>query len=234
MKIAVKNLASLAMPDFCPRCFWIKHNCKNIPFQIFPGVFYAIDSWTKKVVHQYFDRLGAAPDWLPNLQNAVKYHKAPHWSKFTREDPETGIVVSGVVDDRFELEDGTFHIPDYKISKLSKTQDKLFPLYEGQLNIYAWIHEGGFGKVSTIDLIYCEPQTDDFALSSRSVYSADGFRMAFKATVVPVEIKPDLVRGLFDRAKGILDMEEPPYWTDGCKDCLAMGELLKMAAGPGF
>jgi len=35
--ISAKNLGELAMPDFCPRCFWLKTHAKQLPFQIFPG-----------------------------------------------------------------------------------------------------------------------------------------------------------------------------------------------------
>ncbi len=124
------------------------------------------------------------------------------------------------------MEDGSFHIPDYKTSKLSGSQDKLFPLYEAQLNAYAWIHEGGFGHVSEIDLIYCSPQTDLSDLEESEGFYHGGFRMKFEGTIVPVEIKPDLIPGLFKRAKSILDMDRPPAGVAGCKDCTAMENLL--------
>jgi len=52
LRISDKNLGALALPDFCPRCFWIKMKTGNkLPFQIFPGIFSSIDAYTKHVVY---------------------------------------------------------------------------------------------------------------------------------------------------------------------------------------
>jgi hypothetical protein len=51
IRISAKNLGELAMPSFCPRCFWLKLRLNNrLPFQIFPGIFSSIDSYTKTIV----------------------------------------------------------------------------------------------------------------------------------------------------------------------------------------
>jgi hypothetical protein len=41
--ISAKNLGAVAMPDFCPRCFWITMHAEGIPYQIFPGIFSSIE-----------------------------------------------------------------------------------------------------------------------------------------------------------------------------------------------
>ena len=52
LRISAKNLGELALPDFCPRCFWLKLKAHNrLPFQIFPGIFSSSDAYTKRVVH---------------------------------------------------------------------------------------------------------------------------------------------------------------------------------------
>jgi hypothetical protein len=61
LRISAKNLGALALPDFCPRCFWLKSRTKVLPFQIFPGIFSSIDSYTKRVVHAWIDANGNAP-----------------------------------------------------------------------------------------------------------------------------------------------------------------------------
>jgi len=38
LRISDKNLGALALPDFCPRCFWLKAKAKKLPFQIFTGI----------------------------------------------------------------------------------------------------------------------------------------------------------------------------------------------------
>ena len=65
--IAAKTLGAVAMPDLCPRCFWIQMHVDKLPFQIFPGIFSSIDSYGKKLVHGWFDRHGGSPPWLAGL-----------------------------------------------------------------------------------------------------------------------------------------------------------------------
>jgi|MTBAKSStandDraft_2_1061841.scaffolds.fasta_scaffold09134_7 hypothetical protein len=224
LRISGKILGALNMPDACPRCFWIKQKVKSLPFQIFPGIFMSIDAYSKRVVHAWFDAHHSAPPWIPELQGAVKYLPVPHWSKFKRADPDTGITVSGAMDDLFVCEDGTHIIPDYKTAKYTANQDKLLPMYEGQLNAYRWVHEGAGNKVRSTPLIYCEPITDD---TRRAFDPPAGFSMEFVTKGVQVEMDDALIPFLLRQAKTILDMPEPPLGVDGCKDCAAVDGLVR-------
>jgi hypothetical protein len=68
LTISAKTLASLAMPDLCPRCFWIQMHLEGgLPFQIFPWIFSSIDAYGKRLVHSWFDRHGMPPPWLAAL-----------------------------------------------------------------------------------------------------------------------------------------------------------------------
>ena len=51
LRTSAKNLGELALPDSCPRCFWLKLRARQLPFQIFPGIFSSIDAYTKRVAH---------------------------------------------------------------------------------------------------------------------------------------------------------------------------------------
>lgn len=227
IRISAKDLGSIAMPDFCPRCFWIKRNIKKLPFQIFPGIFYSIDSYTKKVIHTWLDKHEGPPPWLPEFKDVTEYLKVPHWSKFKRTDPETGLTVSGVADDLLKCADGTFIIPDYKTSKITETQDKLRPMYEGQLNSYAWIYEGFGEKVSMTPLVYCEPYTDDEAVTP-SVYDDNGFLMQFRVQAVQIRRDPNLVQSLLKKAAKIIELVLAPEGVEGCKDCVAVDSLVEL------
>jgi hypothetical protein len=235
-QISAKVLGQLAMPDACPRCFWIQNKCKPLPFQIFPGIFSTIDAYTRKIVHASFDQFGKAPAWLPSLKDAFRYWKVPHWSKFRRTDPETGIVLSGVPDGLFENTDGSLTIPDYKTAKFTDTQDKLFPMYEAQLNGYGWI-QGGLtrAEVKSLVLIYFEPVTDapaDYQPIKPDTqwplnkYTGDGFNMALKAYELLVKIDFDMITKLLGKAKVILDLTKPPAGLVGCKDCHNLDRLI--------
>jgi hypothetical protein len=57
-QISAKNLGSLALQDFCPRCFYLKLKLRfKLPFQIFPGIFSSIDSYSKKITWTYYKKL---------------------------------------------------------------------------------------------------------------------------------------------------------------------------------
>ncbi len=140
IRISAKKLGELAMPNFCPRCFWIKLRLKNkLPFQIFPGIFSSIDSYTKRIVHSWFDSHRSQPVWLNSLGNLVGYRETLHFSKFRILDEENNILLTGNPDDVLIKTDSSHIIVDYKTAKYTAAQDKLHPLYEAQLNSYAMI-----------------------------------------------------------------------------------------------
>jgi len=234
IQISGKNLAALAMPDACTRCFWIKNTVKQLPYQIFPGIFSSLDSYIKKVVHAYFDNYHQAPPWLPELQKAgaVKYLPALHWSKFKRLDPATGKIGRASVDDLFLCDDGALVLPDYKTAKFTENADKLLPLYFGQLNAYRWIQDSfGQGKVKALPLIYCEPVTD---FSPETVdgqrYTTDGYALLFRTKEVLVDMDDGLVPDLLARAKEILTQAKAPKATAGCSDCEKLTTMIAIAA----
>lgn len=233
IQISGKNLAALAMPDACPRCFWIKNNCK-LPYQLWPGIFSSLDSYIKRVVHAYFDTYNQAPPWLPGLQKAgaIKCLPTPHWSKFKRTDPATGITVSGAMDDLFICEDGDLVLADYKTAKFTAAADKLLPLYVGQLNGYRWIQDSmGQGRVKSLPLIYCEPVTD-FAPDSTDGqrYTEDGYTLLFRTTELAVDLDDGMVPELLAKAAAIMAMGQPPDPVAGCADCEKLAALATATA----
>ena len=142
IKISAKDLGQVALYDFCPRCFWIKHRLRNkLPFQIFPGIFSSMDSYNKRIVHSWFDKHGSPPPWMKELGDLTGYREPPHYSKFQFLDPSTGILLTGSPDGVFTHRDGSYLIVDYKTAKYTGTQDQLYPMYEVQLNDYALIGE---------------------------------------------------------------------------------------------
>ena len=229
-KISAKDLGALALPDFCPRCFWIKRNAK-LPYQIFPGIFSSIDAYTKKVMHAWFDRYDFAPPWLPELYGVTGYLAAPHWSKFKRKDPATGITISGVVDDLLVCDDGAHIIPDYKTAKFTETQDKLRPMYEVQLNAYAWIQEGFGHPVRSTPLIYCEPVTGAEACTP-TIYNTKGFNMTFQVKAIEITRDHGLVTQMLAKAKDIMDLSAPPAGAEDCSDCERLKNIISLVAAP--
>ena len=229
-RISAKNLGALALPGFCPRCFWLHMHLEGgLPFQIFPGIFNTIDSYGKKLIHGWFDRHRKPPAWLGPLGEIRGYRVPPHYSKFHAKDDDSGMVLRGSPDAIFEMSDGSFTIGDYKTAKFTAQQDELFPMYEVQLNAYAYIGERcGFKPVSKLALIYTEPTTDDPSVESDENLTEDGFLMGFGVHILDVSIDPDLAPRLLRQARSIVDQESAPAGRKGCPDCEALGRLISL------
>ena len=65
IRISAKNLGYLQMPGCCKRCFYIKLKLnQKLPWQIFPGIFSSIDSYSKNITWSYFEKYGQVPKWF--------------------------------------------------------------------------------------------------------------------------------------------------------------------------
>jgi hypothetical protein len=218
--ISAKNLGAVALPGFCPRCFWLEMHSDGLPYQIFPGIFSSIDTYGKKLVHGWFDRHGEAPRWLAPLGDIRTYIDPPHYSKFGIHDAETNITLRGTPDGILVMSDGSHVIVDYKTAKFTMHQDSLFPMYEVQLNSYAVIGaQNGITPVSALVLIYTEPVTSMTAASNDSYQHDMGFLMDFSAHFRPVDLDPGLIPPLLAKVRSICDLAKAPESISGCKNC---------------
>jgi len=230
IRISAKNLGQLALPDFCPRCFWLKLKLEfKLPFQIFPGVFSTIDSYSKKITWQCFEKHRRVPSWFRPFGEFTGMVPVPHWSRFFVIDEETGIKLTGIPDELLILVDGRLFVLDYKTAKLTRSQDSLLPLYKVQLNGYAFIIEKlGMGNVGGMGLCYYEPQGDAPIVNLVTVLQQDGFVMPFKAHLKNIELELEgIVRPLLREVRRYAAMEEAPAGRDGCKDCEIVGKLIR-------
>ena len=219
--VSVTNLSRVALPDFCPRCFWVWLRMEQkLPYQTFPGIFSSIDSYTKRVVHRWFDDHGELPRWLSGLGDIVGYVEPPGYLKFSIVDEEYGIRFRGTADGILRRTNGSHVIVDYKTAKHTGNQDALYPQYEAQLNAYARIgEERGFAPVSDLALIYMEPVTGDEAASADENRRGDGFAMGFVSDIVPVPVEPKILRPLLATTREVYELERSPVGRPGCKDC---------------
>jgi hypothetical protein len=230
IRISAKNLGELALPSFCPRCFWLKLRLNNkLPFQIFPGIFSSIDSYTKNIIHAFFDTYGKFPLWLGDLGELVSYRKPPHYSKFNIVDSESNVLLTGGPDGVFVRPDNSYLIADYKTARYTGKQDELMPMYEVQLNSYAAIGEQcGLSPVSQLALIYMEPVTHTDAVFNRSNHRDNGFAMGFSAHIHTIELRPNTIPPLLAQVRQIYEMVSPPDGHAGCSDCQAVERLLEI------
>ena len=228
MRISAKNLGLLALPDCCPRCFWLRAKLGwKSPWAIMPGIFSSIDAYSKRTILAYHDRHGRLPSWIAGRWAEARPLPTPHHSTFRLVDPATGIVLTGVPDLMLGLSGNGLAILDLKTARYSDHQDELLPMYEVQLNGYALIAEGlGMGHVEALGLVYCEPPTNDGNGGLDDLVGDWGFTMPFRATAVPVGLDRTLIPPLLEKAKRILEMETPPEGRAGCQDCGLVGEMV--------
>jgi hypothetical protein len=230
IRISAKTLGEVALPTFCPRCFWYKLRLGfKLPYQIFPGIFSSIDSFTKRVVESWFDKQGGPPRWVEDLGPIVGYRTPPHHSRYNVVEGEFGVLLTGTPDAIFTCKDRSFVIVDYKTARFTKTQDELLPMYRTQLNVYALIgQKQGIWPVNALALIYMEPKTelDD---EIEDPHRAGGFIMPFEANVVPVAVDLVSLDLLMLRVRKIHDMDRPPEGAPGCKDCSLLDRLFEAA-----
>jgi hypothetical protein len=233
IRISGKNLGELALPSFCPRCFWVKLHCDNkLPYQIFPGIFSSIDSYSKKITNIHYEQHERVPYWFNGFGSLGKPMKIPHYSKFSVVDAETNILLTGVPDEILYKSDGSYFIVDYKTAKLTGTQDALLPMYKVQLNAYAYIGERvGFKPVSGLGLIYYEPLTNISTDTIDSFILDDGFSMHFAGKLLPIELNIDSIHSLLIKVREIYDLSKAPETIEGCKDCELLDQILIVATG---
>ena len=231
IRISAKNLGELALPNFCPRCFWIKLHCSHkLPYQIFPGIFSSIDSYTKKITNMHYQQHERVPDWFGGFGSLGKPIKVPHYSKFYITDPESNILLTGAPDEILSKTDGSYFIVDYKTARFTGAQDKLLPMYEVQLNAYAYIGERvGFKPVSGLGLIYYEPLTGISVDELDSFILDEGFSMHFSGKLLPIDLSPDNILPLLNRVREIYELPQTPNGVEGCKDCQLLDTLLSIA-----
>jgi hypothetical protein len=215
------------MPSFCPRCFWLRLQLRHkLPYQIFPGIFSSIDSYTKQMVHDCFDRTGGSPSWLTELGPITSYKPPPSYTTYHTVIETFDIKLTGAPDAIFVRPDGSHVIADYKTARYTSGQDALLPLYEAQLNAYAVIGlRCGYSPVSGLGLIYFEPQTAGSAVSDANQRD-EGFVMGFAARVVPVDVNIGTLEPLLAATRELADRAEAPAGRPACDDCPIVDRLV--------
>lgn len=228
--ISAKNLASLAMPDFCPRCFWIRARMGfKSPWSIFPSIFSSIDMFSKDITGVHIKTQNKPPQWLMEMGKLTTRIEVPHWSKFAFQDPESGVILRGSPDEMFNVKGGTLAILDYKTSRFNNKKDLLAPLYKTQLGGYRWIAlKLGLGETSLTGLIYYDPQT---RATVKNILK-NGFSMHFDSIIHEVKTDLDEVRHYLMEAKRIAEMPTSPKRLDDCKNCKLVDELNEISIEP--
>lgn len=221
--IGVKELGVLALPDFCPRCFWYERYF-GFPPTPFPGIFNEIDKAAKEIVFLKLSREKKLPSWL-KIENVVSLAsleevgtvEVHHNRKYlVIHHKKSGWILRGNPDRIFKLRDNTLHIIDFKTAKFKENDNIYFPQYEIQLNgYYLLAHKI---PVSRLSLIYCDPKYDPEVKS---------FSLDFDIKPIDIEIKPQKVFELLNLAREIVNRKTPPSARENCKGICYYIEKIK-------
>jgi len=231
IKLSIKNLASFALADRCPRCLWVKHLLAyKIPYAIFPGVFSTIDSHCKKICDLHYGAFNKLPKWLEAPFPGFKPLKAPHYTKMVLKLGE--IETRGSTDYILE-KDGELVVIDNKTSHFKDADDELAALYDFQLNACGMALEAnGHGKVKSLHLVYYDPiKLDD----TMPIPIADNKpSLEFEVKIRDVVLDQSLVQRTAAEAFKVLSSTTAPTRAEGCKDCAQLDLILGAVSAGSF
>jgi hypothetical protein len=194
-----------------------------------PGIVGQADTYIKWVVNTHRQQTGSLPSWLidalknsfPDLDfRSVRFVNTAKWQFSLL---EARCVLAGEADAIWEFPDGRWFIADYKMASWTQTQQNLLPLYEAQLNAYAYLAQQLQKKaVVGLALIYFEPEHNVQAVNDLDLLQRTKGQMilGFRCTVVPVDLHPtNWVEELCRRVFFILSSATPPTGKEGCQGC---------------
>ena len=220
----------------CPRCFYLdnKLGTKRPGFPSF-NLNIAVDELFKKEFDVHREKGTKHPIIEKYKIDAVpfKHKEMDAWrDNFTGiqyTDTETGLTVSGAVDDIWVTPEEKLIVVDYKATskdgKIEKLGDSPWEQqYARQLGVYRWLLEqNGFAVEETGYLVY--------ANADKAVDAFDD-RLIFETTLVEVPTELDWIDDTLDAIKACLEGDTIPPIGESCEYCPyreAMGKkLLKM------
>ena len=239
IRITARDLGQVLLDDFCERCFWFTKkfplNQKHPFFSPMPGIVGQADSYIKRVVSSHLQQAGSLPPWLSEalgrVFSALDFHHVQSVKPNRWQFPLSNhCVLVGEPDAIWEFPDGRWFIADYKMASLSQTQERLLPLYQAQLNAYAYLAKKSQEKnIAGLALVYFEPEHSQQALSDSDLMKrTEGqLMLGFLCKAVPVEIETaSWLESLCERVYNILALQEPPKGRQGCQSCQALSEWL--------
>ena len=207
----------------CSRCFYIdnKLGTKRPGFPSF-NLNIAVDELFKKEFDKYREEQKPHPVMEKYKINAVPFqHKnmdtwRENFEGIEYHDDETGMTISGAIDDIWITPEGKLIIVDYKSTSkdgsITELSDSPWDQqYKRQLGVYKWLLEqNGFKVEDTGYLVYANASKDEPNFSDKLV---------FETTIVPVEAETDWIDPTLDKIKECLEKDYIPLAGEKCEFC---------------
>lgn len=207
----------------CPRCFYLdnKLGTKRPSMPSF-NLNIAVDALFKKEFDEYRQAGKKHPIMEENGIDAVPFsHKdIDLWRDpfvgITHKHKKTGLMVSGGIDDVWQMKDETLIVVDYKATskegKISTLADSSWEdQYKRQIGVYQWLFtQNGFKVSNTGYFVYAN------ALQTPEKFDNT---LIFETTLVPCEGDQSWIEETLIAIKECLESDTYPKIGDSCEYC---------------
>jgi hypothetical protein len=207
----------------CPRCFYLdnKHGLKRPP-----GYPFNINSAVDNLLKKEFDVHRAAGSRHPlqeqyNLDCVPAEHKMinewrENFKGITHYHAETGITISGAIDDLWINKAGEYIVVDYKATAkdepVTSLDEDWHDGYKRQMEVYQWLlRKNGLTVSDTGYFVYCTGQNDAAAFDSK---------IEFDVHLIPHTGSDDWVDGVIMEISDALESDKIPESSSDCDYCL--------------
>ena len=205
----------------CPRCFYLD-NKMGISRPKFPS--FLLNSAVDLLFKKEFDihRANATPHALMNQYgvDAVPFEHSQmntwreNFEGIQYKHEDTGMIISGAVDDIWVKPDNSLIVVDYKSTSKEgeiTLDDKWKEGYKRQMEVYQWL-------LRRLDFNVSELGYFVYANGKMDAKSFDG-KLEFDVTLIPYEGDTAWVEDTIFRIKETLDKDEVPMPSPECEHC---------------
>lgn len=230
LAVSVRNLGSIRLPKYCPRCLKVLTQVRfQPPFKFSGALFGDAERAQQAIIGYLLDEYGCLPSpFSPfcDCKARIKYPK--HWTKF-RCMHDSGIELYGIPDEIFELEDGSLCVIDLKSSHFKGENDPFHLQYACQVTGYAYIAEGlGLGTVAKAGLMYFDVQGDAVSSDPADHYERGTLWLPMKVKPLELEIDYAIFEPLIKEFVDVVNSRDVPEGRAGCDECKKLDLLYAL------
>lgn len=222
LAITPRNLGSICLPGYCPKCLRYLLELKwHPPYCHFgAAIFGDMQRSQEAILGYYLDKNGSLPkEFTPFCDCSSRADFPKHWSKF-KYTHKSGVVLYGAPDEILRRKNGTLCVIDHKTAHNKGDGDKFHGQYRTQVVGYANIAEGlELGKVTRGGLLYWEAQVADVLENPSDYYKGGILAMPFMPSTVEIKIDYSILDPLLKELKDVWNASAFPEGREGCNDC---------------
>jgi len=206
----------------CPRCFYLDN---RLGLSRPPGFPFNLNTAVDTLLKKEFDIHRAKGEKHPLIEKygvdarPVEHDELNVWRENFKgvryTDPETGLMITGAIDDLWIDSKGNYIVVDYKATSKSGEIEVLdqdwHDGYKRQMEVYQWLlRKNGLTVSDTGYFVYCNGDTDKDAFDAK---------LEFRITLIPYKGDDSWVAGAIKAAHKCLCSDEIPEARADCDYC---------------